>query len=127
MYPFSNGKAVASYLSNVKEQKPIIVGTEDFAVSTVAGYLDYPIYYPERQSLGTFMIWNKSRNHEVNHQIIEQTINKLMNESRLTQSYFITNKLDSFAFKTIKVIEKKTFPKALQKDENLVVYTLEKR
>jgi hypothetical protein len=25
MYPFSNGKAVASYLSNVKEQKPIIL------------------------------------------------------------------------------------------------------
>jgi hypothetical protein len=60
-YPFSNGRDVAEYITSHHLDHLEIVGLPDTASSTVAGYLDRPIYYLAGARQGTFIIWNTTR------------------------------------------------------------------
>ena len=62
-YPFSNGRDVANYIRNHHLGNLEIIGLPDTASSTVAGYLDRPIYYPAGARLGTFVVWDRARSH----------------------------------------------------------------
>jgi hypothetical protein len=59
--PYSASRAVAHYLQEQKLDQYFLVGSEDFAVSPISGYLDQKIYYPESQSLGSFVLFNRQR------------------------------------------------------------------
>ncbi|HEY5014362.1 MAG TPA: hypothetical protein VIK61_16890 [Acidimicrobiia bacterium] len=61
-YPFSNGRDVAQYIQRKGFDHFEIVGLPDTAASTVAGYLDRPIYYLTGSRTGTFVVWNTARN-----------------------------------------------------------------
>ena len=61
-YPFSNGRDVAQYIQRKGFDHLEIVGLPDTASSTVAGYLDRPIYYLAGSRSGTFVVWNIARN-----------------------------------------------------------------
>lgn len=61
-YPFSNGRDVAQYIQRNGLDHFEIVGLPDTAASTVAGYLDRPIYYLAGSRTGTFVVWNTARN-----------------------------------------------------------------
>jgi hypothetical protein len=60
-YPFSNGRDVAEYITRHHLDGLEIVGMPDTATSTVAGYLDQPIYYLAGARSGTFVVWNTAR------------------------------------------------------------------
>jgi len=60
-FPFSQGKAAAEYIRSHDLQNLPIVGDPDYTASTVAGYLDQPIYYIVSGRYGTFIIWDRSR------------------------------------------------------------------
>jgi len=59
--PFSHGKAAAECIRSHNLQNLPIAGDPDYAASTVAGYLDRPIYYIVSGRRGTFIIWDRSR------------------------------------------------------------------
>jgi hypothetical protein len=59
--PFSQGSSVAEFLRRSGMAGTFIVGDNDSAVSTVAGYLDRGIYYPRSRSIGSFIVWNRKR------------------------------------------------------------------
>jgi hypothetical protein len=61
-YPFSNGREVADYIRNERLDGLTIIGLPDTAASTVAGYLDRPIYYLAGGRSGTYVLWNTARN-----------------------------------------------------------------
>jgi hypothetical protein len=61
-YPFSNGRDVAEYIQQHKLEDLQIIGLPDTAASTVAGYLDRPIYYLAGSRSGRFVVWNTARN-----------------------------------------------------------------
>ena len=61
-YPFSNGRDVAEYIQHHKLDDLQIIGLPDTAASTVAGYLDRPIYYLAGSRSGRFVVWNTRRN-----------------------------------------------------------------
>jgi len=62
-YPFSNGRDVADYIRGHHLQRLEIVGLPDTASSTVAGYLNEPIYYLAGARFGTFVVWDQARAH----------------------------------------------------------------
>lgn len=62
-YPFSNGRQVADYIRSHHLEHLEIIGLPDTASSTVAGYLDKPIYYLAGARFGTFVVWNTQRSH----------------------------------------------------------------
>jgi hypothetical protein len=62
IYPFSNGRDVAEYIKRERLDHLEIIGMPDTASSTVAGYLNRPIYYLAGAREGTYIVWNKARN-----------------------------------------------------------------
>jgi hypothetical protein len=59
--PFSNARAVAAHLAAPEFHDVPLVGSIDYAVEPVTGYLDRPVWYPESDRLGTFLDWSARR------------------------------------------------------------------
>jgi MFS family permease len=59
--PFSNGLQMAQFIRAHHLEHTEIIGLPDTASSTVAGYLDRPIYYPAGARLGRYIVWDTAR------------------------------------------------------------------
>ena len=55
--PYSAGKVTAEYIQTKGWSDEKMFGTRDVEVSTVSGYLDRDIYYPELQDWGSYAQW----------------------------------------------------------------------
>ncbi len=81
-HPFSGGKQVAEYLVEKNWQDKTIVGYPDWAASTVAGYLNRELYYPQGDRNGTFVIWDQARQTGTESKIYAR-IDSLSQQSQL--------------------------------------------
>ncbi|HET6676491.1 MAG TPA: hypothetical protein VFG71_14195 [Nitrospiraceae bacterium] len=59
--PFSAGKETAAFIQRRGYVDATLVGSKYFIVSTVANYLDRPMYYAETAHFGTFSRWKGQR------------------------------------------------------------------
>jgi hypothetical protein len=59
--PFSAGKEAAEFIQRRGYADATMVGSKYFIVSTVANYLDHPMYYAENGTFGTFSRWKGPR------------------------------------------------------------------
>ena len=59
--PFSAGKETAEFIQRRGYADSTMVGSKYFRVSTVANYLDRPMYYAETGEFGTFSRWKAQR------------------------------------------------------------------
>ena len=59
--PFSAGKETAEFIQRRGYADSTMVGSKYFIVSTVANYLDRPMYYAETGQFGTFSRWKAQR------------------------------------------------------------------
>ena len=75
-YVFSYGKLTAEYIKSQGMQDHPIVAEKDSATSTVVGYLPKrQVYYPRGSRLGSFVRWDKTRNHSVSKKrVIEEAL-----------------------------------------------------
>lgn len=69
---YSASRATAHYLQQEKFNNKLIVGSEDFAVSPLSGYLQKQIYYPETQKMGSFVLFNGDRKVVTDPEILRQ-------------------------------------------------------
>ena len=65
--PFSASAELAEFLKENDLDKMKIYAASDFIVSPVAGILDRPLYYPQRKTEGTFIIWDQQRSDKVDY------------------------------------------------------------
>ncbi len=70
--PYSASRATASYIQQHGFDAWFLVGSQDVAVSPLSGYLRRQIYYPERQGLGSFVLFNRDRQAVDDHEILRQ-------------------------------------------------------
>ncbi|GAK51411.1 hypothetical protein U14_02655 [Candidatus Moduliflexus flocculans] len=81
IYPFSKGKHVAQFLQQGGWDKFCLIGDQDFAASTVAGYLYKDIYYYGTNRIGTFIIWDRNwykyGGHNTTSDALLETVNRL--------------------------------------------------
>jgi hypothetical protein len=59
--PFSAAKATAAFLRAPEFSDAPLVGYLDSFTTPVAGYLGRPLYYPQSQTSGTYVLWNDQR------------------------------------------------------------------
>ncbi|MEA5534362.1 hypothetical protein [Crocosphaera sp. XPORK-15E] len=59
--PYSASKATAKFIQENNLTTNLMIGTEDFAVSPISGYLNQKIYYPETQNLGSYVLFSQER------------------------------------------------------------------
>ena len=55
VHPFSQAKLVAQWVRQNRLETATIAGALDVFTQSVSGHLDLPIFYPERQRLGTYI------------------------------------------------------------------------
>ena len=60
-YTFSMGMMAAKYINDNQLNKKPLAGHRDYAVVSVAGYLEKQIYYPRGNRIGSFIIYNNKR------------------------------------------------------------------
>ncbi|MGB0562081.1 MAG: hypothetical protein ACPGVO_09790 [Spirulinaceae cyanobacterium] len=80
-YPFSASKATAAYLRAEQLDQDFIIASEDLAMAPISGYLNRKLYYPERQALGSFTLFNSARQPVTPAQILDQTQQILTREA----------------------------------------------
>jgi len=57
--PYSAGKATSEYIKEMGWVDEPKFGTRDVEVTTISGYLDRDIYYPELKEIGSYSQWNR--------------------------------------------------------------------
>jgi hypothetical protein len=60
-YPFSNCDKAGQYLAREGISRQCLYGSLDFIVSPLTAFVHRPIYYPERDSVGTYIISDDKR------------------------------------------------------------------
>ncbi|NEP16192.1 MAG: hypothetical protein F6J97_04725 [Leptolyngbya sp. SIO4C1] len=68
---FSASRATAHFLRSHSLDQQVLFGYRDFNVSTVSGYLNQPIYYPNLERFGSFWTLHKSMEPEAVNQQVE--------------------------------------------------------
>lgn len=58
--PFSNAKAVASYINQNDLNKFPIIGNPDYLITPVAVYMNRNVYYPKSNRLSTYTVWDST-------------------------------------------------------------------
>lgn len=92
--PYSASRETAQFLKQARFKDRFLVGSEDFAVAPISGYLQRSIYYPESRSLGSFVLFNQQRNPVNDGQILER-ITDLLPSHPQGVSLILNHPLDS--------------------------------
>ncbi len=83
--PYSASREVAHFIQQQQLDKLFIVGSEDFTIAPISGYLNKKVYYPESQTVGSYVLFNHNRKEVDDQQILQeiQSILRYPNESLL--------------------------------------------
>jgi hypothetical protein len=73
LIPYSASRETAQFIQEQKLESIFMVGSEDFAMTPVSGYLNRKIYYPEIQKLGSFVLFNGQRRIVDDNEVLKQT------------------------------------------------------
>ncbi len=80
--PYSSSKVTADFIKNNKLSEHFIIGSEDFTIAPISGYLNQKIYYPESQELGSYVLFNNDRKIVNDDDIINQIIHILSQKNQ---------------------------------------------
>ncbi len=61
LIPYSASREAASFIKSQGLDQMFIIGSRDANISPLCGYLNRKIYYPERQGMGSFVLFNSQR------------------------------------------------------------------
>jgi hypothetical protein len=92
--PYSASREAAQYIQAKGWQDRFIIGSEDFTIVPISGYLERKIYYPESQKEGSFVLFNQHRKI-VNDQEILGQLQKLIDQHPKPLLLILNRKLDA--------------------------------
>jgi hypothetical protein len=129
--PFSQSRNAATWIETMHLEDKFLMGSPDWAASSVAGYLQRPIYYLDCECFGTHVVWNEQRADLLERDEIVGRAIKAMTAEGKSEGYLIVNHdyrlgrqttAPDFVFETIK-----RFPEAFVADERYVLYRVRPR
>ncbi len=77
--PNSAGRAAGAYMRAQGLDEEFIVGSRDAEMAPLSGYLGRPIYYPERQEMGSFTLFFKGDRQAVDQSEVLRQLLTLLN------------------------------------------------
>jgi hypothetical protein len=90
--PYSASRAAANYIQSQQLNTMFIVGSRDATISPLCGYLNRKIYYPERQGLGSFVLFNRQRK-DVDATAVLETVSQLIQNNPTTLLLILNEEL----------------------------------
>jgi hypothetical protein len=119
--PYSASRATAHYLQRHQLDRLFLIGSEDFTMTPISGYLGRKIYYPESNKVGSFVIFNQQR-HPVNDQeILQQVLSKLAESSPIL---LILNHPLETSFPTLNIQPLEKFTNSFIGNEQYYLYLI---
>jgi len=122
--PYSASRAVADYLKQENFDQLTLVGSEDFAVSPISGYINAPIYYPETQKKGSFVLFNQSRKIVNDQEILAQIDQGLRSQFPRPVILILNHPLDG-DLPTLKITPLPEFRRSFIGNERYYLYQIE--
>jgi hypothetical protein len=126
--PFSSSKETSVYIK--KQYKDnlndiFIVGSRDYTMSPISGYINRKIYYPEIQKISSFVLFTTQRK-EVDHgEILSQLSQMIKKESKpillILNKPLETNNIE------LKIDPVKEFKNGFNYDEQYYLYSVSKQ
>jgi hypothetical protein len=92
--PYSASRETAQYIKAKGWRDRFIIGSEDFAISPISGYLQKKIYYPESKKEGSFVLFNQHRKIVNDQEILDQVQN-LIDQNPKPLLLILNRKLDA--------------------------------
>lgn len=120
--PYSASRETAQYIQAKGWQDRFIIGSEDFAISPVSGYLQKKIYYPESQKKGSFVLFNQQRKIVNDQEILDQ-VQKLIDQNPKPLLLILNRKLDA-ASSGLTVEPLKEFTRSFIGNETYYLYEI---
>jgi len=87
LHPFSQGKEVSSWIKKTGDATNLLIVPFENYGPTVSGYLDQPVFYPERNAFGTFCIWKAPG--DTSQALLAERISKCMAATESKNSYVL--------------------------------------
>lgn len=125
VYPFSEGRQAAAFIRSSQLSQLEMIGIHAQKASVISGYLNRPIYYPERQELGSFWALSKPEFKSAAEvaQGIEARVAQIPEEASLL---ILTEDFDLSGLTTLELDELARFDQSIEKDENFYLYRVQK-
>ncbi|MBD2196107.1 MULTISPECIES: hypothetical protein [Calothrix] len=123
--PFSASRETATYLKAEYKDKlkdVFIIGSPDYTMSPIAGYINRKIYYPEIQRLGSFVLFTTQR-QEVDHAAILNQLSQII-KTQSEPILLILNKQLEANNSQLKITPVKEFTRAFNSDERYHLYSV---
>ncbi len=76
-YPFTAGKSAAEFIAEQGLENHMIIGDEDYPLTTLSGYLNKPVYHLSTLKMASYVTWSRDRQRTVEPAEIVQTANIL--------------------------------------------------
>lgn len=118
--PYSAARATARYIQSQHLENKFMVGSRDATISPLCGYLNRKIYYPERQGLGSFVLFNSQR-QEVDADTVLAQVSQLLQQNPETILLILNNELNT-ARADLKISPLSKFTKSLIFNEKYYLY-----
>lgn len=123
-YPFSASNKTADYIAtNHLLQDKVIIGTNDYKVSSIAAYLNTKIYYPESRNMGSFINWNNRSNIDTSTLVSE--VNQVIDQKGKDAILILTDKLNT-ELPLLKVTKLASFHESIVEREIYNLYLVTK-
>jgi hypothetical protein len=123
--PFSASREIASYLKTEYKNKLndlFIVGSRDYTMSPISGYINRKIYYPEIKNLGSFVLFTTQR-QEVEHTEILNQLKEII-KTNSKNILLILNKPLEINYPDLKIVRINEFKKSFNYDEQYYLYSV---
>lgn len=91
--PFSASRATAKFIQNQQLDQLFIVGSRDYAISPLCGYLNRKIYYPESQKIGSFILFTTARKQVDTTEVLAQ-VSQLVTQKHSNILLILNSELD---------------------------------
>lgn len=127
--PFSQSRDAAQWLQQNNLADAYLIGSRDAQVSSVAGYLAKPVYYLECQCIGTFIVWNRTRQSPLSAEQFRIRLLRAVDLAAGRQPILISNgelSLNDLAEAPVSVTLLKSFDGPTETDERYWIYRVTK-
>ena len=119
--PFSASKAAAKFIKANHPDNMLLAGDVSFTVSPISGYLDRKIYYVRGSRFGSYIIYDKESQADLNPQEVLKRVKKLVAQRKKDALLILNYELETVpAF----LVELKEFTNSIVEDENYYLYLL---
>ncbi len=118
--PLSASRETARFIHQQHLDQILLVGSKDYAVSPIGGYLNRKIYYPEIKDMGSFVLFNQKR-QEVNAIAVLEQVNFLLKQNNPQILLILNYELD-MANPDLNIAAIANFTNSFMSDEKYYLY-----